>query len=360
MQATVNFEELQRALKVINSVLAKHSVVEWAKAVKITAQDNLMLESYGPEHAVKALVGADVKEPGEFIVDGTLIASDILKLKEDSVEIKADTTLQIAGRYKLVYPALDTQLPEKEALNPIQEIELDGTLVKTAIKHMMKVASKDPFVRNMNGVYINISDGIEFIATDGFRLHYAKLEDGNGSASGILPLDPLKGAVALITDSVLLKPFVAGMGFESEGIELKINYMDADFPNWKRAVPEGEPVAVYEDHPKAWKELFNTLSNVMKNDVVILDTSTSTITSKNPDIGKSIETSLTAKAIKTGDMKIGFNSAHMLDAVNFLSDIGKLIDADTIQVELRGPTTAIKLVLDDNFWALVMPIRLNV
>jgi DNA polymerase-3 subunit beta len=219
--------------------------------------------------------------------------------------------------------------------------------------------------KNLNGVLLETSsDGTthvwRMVATDGHRLAVAKVntpEPCPELSKGIII--PRKGLMEVkkITDvhenvsvGIHKNMFVV----KTENTVLKVNLVDAEYPDYKRVIPAEKGVSVTLD-----KELFlhalkrmNVVSSERYSGVIIsFNQDKMVLNSTNLDVGEATEE---IDITYTGeDMDVGFNVNYVIDAVSVIS-----MENIIMEVGVGLKPTLIKPAEGDNYLCIVMPLKI--
>jgi len=219
--------------------------------------------------------------------------------------------------------------------------------------------------KNLNGVLLETSsDGTthvwRMVATDGHRLAVAKVntpEPCPELSKGIII--PRKGLMEVkkITDvheNVSVGIYKNMFVVKTENTVLKVNLVDAEYPDYKRVIPAEKGVSVTLD-----KELFlhalkrmNVVSSERYSGVIIsFNQDKMVLNSTNLDVGEATEE---IDIAYTGeDMDVGFNVNYVIDAVSVIS-----MENIIMEVGVGLKPTLIKPAEGDNYLCIVMPLKI--
>jgi DNA polymerase sliding clamp subunit (PCNA homolog) len=141
---------------------------------------------------------------------------------------------------------------------------------------------------------------------------------------------------------------------KTENTVLKVNLVDAEYPDYKRVIPAEKGVSVTLD-----KELFlhalkrmNVVSSERYSGVIIsFNQDKMVLNSTNLDVGEATEE---IDIAYTGeDMDVGFNVNYVIDAVSVIS-----MENIIMEVGVGLKPTLIKPAEGDNYLCIVMPLKI--
>ncbi|PKN81873.1 MAG: DNA polymerase III subunit beta, partial [Deltaproteobacteria bacterium HGW-Deltaproteobacteria-1] len=219
--------------------------------------------------------------------------------------------------------------------------------------------------KNLNGVFLEMtSDGTNHIwrmvATDGHRLAVAKVntvEPCPEMTKGIII--PRKGLMEVkkiidvhenISVGVHKNMFVV----KTENTILKVNLVDAEYPDYKRVIPTEKGVTINLDKEAFLHALrrMNVVSSERYSGVIIsFSEGKMTLNSTNLDVGEAMEE---IDINYTGEeIDVGFNVNYVIDAISVIS-----MDSVIMEVGVGLKPTLIKPAEGDNYLCIVMPLKI--
>ncbi|MEN6467751.1 MAG: DNA polymerase III subunit beta [Smithella sp.] len=357
IQKTLGIVEKKTTTPILNNVLLK---AEHNK-LKIIATDR--------EISLISDYEADIAEKGEITLSAKKLYEMVREIQGDIVHFtKSANNIVKVTCQRAVYkiPGLPADdFPSVADSQNVQFFNIPGSAIKELINKTSFAMAFDESRKNLNGVLLETSsDGTNHIwrmvATDGHRLAVAKVttaEPGPEMAKGIII--PRKGLMEVkkITDvheNVSIGIHKNMFVVKTENTVLKVNLVDADYPDYKRVIPAEKGVGVTLEKESFLHALrrMNVVSSERYSGVIISFTSGKmTLNSTNLDVGEAteeIDISYTGE-----DMDVGFNVNYVIDAVSVVS-----MDNIVMEVGVGLKPTLIKPAEGDNYLCIVMPLKI--
>jgi DNA polymerase III subunit beta len=357
IQKTLGIVEKKTTTPILNNVLLK---TEHNK-LKIVATDReiSLISDYEAEIAEKGEITLSAKKLYEMVRE---IQGEIIHFSKSNNNIVKITCQRAI--YKI--PGLSAEdFPSVADDQDVKFFNIPGLVLKDLINKTSFAMAVDESRKNLNGVLLETStDGDNFIwrivATDGHRLALAKAvtpESGLEMVKGIII--PRKGLMEVkkiidFHDNVGIGLHKNMFIVKTENTVLKVNLVDADYPDYKRVIPMEKGISIALD-----KEIFlhalrrmNVVSSERYSGVIISFTAGKMIlNSTNLDVGEATEE--IDINYSGDDLDVGFNVNYVIDAVS-------VINGDNILMEVgQGlKPTIIKPAEGDNYLCIVMPLKI--
>ncbi|KAF0159213.1 MAG: DNA polymerase III subunit beta [Syntrophaceae bacterium] len=357
IQKTLGIVEKKTTTPILNNVLLK------------TEHNKLKIIATDREISLISDYDADIAEKGEITLSAKKLYEMVREIQGDIIHFtKSANNIVKVTCQRAVYkiPGLSADdFPSVADSENVQFFNIPGSAIKDLINKTSFAMAFDESRKNLNGVLLETtSDGTthiwRMVATDGHRLAVAKVntvEPCPEMTKGIII--PRKGLIEVkkLTDvhenasvGIHKNMFVV----KTDNTVLKVNLVDADYPDYKRVIPAEKGVSVTLD-----KELFlhalkrmNVVSSERYSGVIISFTSGKmTLNSTNLDVGEAteeIDISYTGE-----DMDVGFNVNYVIDAVSVIS-----MENIIIEVGAGLKPTLIKPAEGDNYLCIVMPLKI--
>lgn len=355
-------------LEVLGTTL---SVVEKKNIMPILA--NVLLEADEPilkisatdlDVAINVKAQAQVDEPGKITVSAKNLYDIVRESagKEIVIQTSDNDHLEITSnqsRYKIM------GLSAKEFPKIPAE---DGRFAKISTETLLKMFDKVCFAmssdetrHHLNGVLLEKADDttVVMVATDGHRL---ALDRNALDLSGMKQekiIIPRKGV------NELRKMIASEKGFEmavaernifvkTEKQSLYIRLIDGNFPDYRRVIPEGNPVKVRiprEGLAGALRRVSLLANDRSKGVALYFCNNSLSVTSSNPEIGEAREEM--AINYKGPVLNIGFNARYFMDVLAVITD-------DDVTIEFKDELSPCLVTCDSavGFRAVVMPMRM--
>jgi DNA polymerase-3 subunit beta len=357
IQKTLGIVEKKTTTPILNNVLLKAET----NKIKIIATDR--------EISLISDYDADIAEKGEITLSAKKLYEMVREIQGEVVHFtKSANNIVKVTCQRAVYKIPGLPADDFPSVADSQQVEffnILGSVLKDLISKTSFAMAFDESRKNLNGVLLETtSDGKNHIwrmvATDGHRLAMARaitVDPCPELAKGIII--PRKGLLEVkklmdVHENVSIGIHKNMFVVKTENTILKVNLVDAEYPDYKRVIPAEKGVSVTLD-----KELFlhalrrmNVVSSERYSGVIISFTADKmTLNSTNLDVGEATEE---IDIVYTGeDMDVGFNVNYVIDAVSAIS-----IDNVVMEVGVGLKPTLIKPAEGDNYLCIVMPLKI--
>jgi DNA polymerase-3 subunit beta len=228
------------------------------------------------------------------------------------------------------------------------------------LERVVRAASRDESRPVLTGVLIQFEPGrLTMAATDSYRLAMkeAPLEDGAPEAlEAIVPhraLNELQRLVGGTTGDLQVSIQPNGVAFGVDDVWLTSRRIDGTFPNFRSLVPD-----TFEHEIVVPRGEFHDI--VRRVGVFARHTAPlrlrfaegeTRVAAQTPDVGEARESLPTP--VSGEPIEIGFNADYLRDGV-------ETVAGDDLRIRLINPLRpALLRGVDDDFWYLLMPIRLS-
>ncbi len=314
------------------------------------------------EVSLRTALEARVEGDGAVVVPGRLLTELARLLPESEVVIEYrpdEGTVQItcgSATYRLhTYGAEDfPRLPEVDAA---QLYGVDREALLDTIARVSRSASRDESRPVLTGVLVRFEPGkLVMAATDSYRLSVKEtaLEAEVPELEAIVPARAL-GELTRIAQSgerVELGVHENQVVFGADGVWLTTRRIDGQFPNYKQLLPETFEHEVPLPREELLDVVRRTAVMAQRNSPLRLRFAEGelTVSAQTQDVGEARE----SLPVSFGGepLEIGFNAEFLRDGI-------ESIVADEIQLKLISPLRPGLIQAEgDDFWYLIMPIRL--
>lgn len=319
---------------------------------------------------------AGVDEPGLEVVPGRLFNEIVRNLGSGQVSLaSAEGELEIASgrghfRVRTLMPDDYPALPVEESAADSISAEMDSGALAGSLAQVVRSASSDESRQVLTGVLWEIGPGrLTLAATDSYRLAVSevKVEGGPGEAvKVILPARALAelgralqgtgGCVRTLVRDNLVTFFLATGGQEGSGggqSVIATRFIEGEFPNYRRLLPEGYPNALTVDR-ESLLETVKRVGLLAQNNlpVKLRLAGELEISAHTPDVGEGQEV---VDAEYQGEpFVIAFNP-------QFLHEGASAIRTERVVLEAGDGLKPALLKGEDetSFTYLLMPVRLS-
>ena len=355
------------ALNITQGVVAKKNVMAILSNVLIEASVQaplIQLSATDMEVAVHIQAQAQIEKSGRITVNAKSLY-DIIKesvSEEISFEVKDETGRIVISSGHSEYNILGLSATEYPALP-----EIKGDFFRIGTEDLASMIDKVGFAMStdetryhLNGVLFEKNeDGLVMVATDGHRLSFVS-KDLKGLVFNqdrlILPRKGVNELRSLLSQekSVELCFSDRHVFCKTEKQTLYIRLLDGNFPDYRRVIPEANPIQIglpREDLIGALKRV-SLLSNERSKGVTFyFCNNLLSVTSSNPEIGEAkeeIDISYSGPILN-----IGFNAKYFLDVLAVIPD-------ETVNIAFKDNTSPCVVLCesDPGFRSVVMPMRL--
>jgi DNA polymerase-3 subunit beta len=312
------------------------------------------------ELSLRTSLPARVEGEGALVVPGKLLVDIARLLPADEVVIEHrpdDGAVQItSGSYTSrlhVYAAEDfPRLPPVDV--PLQAVARESLL--ETIERVSRAASRDESRPVLTGILVRFEGtSLVMAATDSYRMAVKETElaEPGPELDAIIPARAL-GELARIAagEHIQLGVQENHVVFGTGDAWLTTRRIDGQFPNYKQLRPEAFELELELPRDELLQVVRRAGVMVQRNSPLRLRFAEGelTVSAQSQDVG---ETRESLPAGYTGDpLEIGFNA-------DFLREGLESVKGDQVKVQLINPLRPGLLSADgDDFWYLIMPIRL--
>ena len=361
---TCNKQDLQDAILIAQKAITGKSTITILEGILIKAQGNtLTLIGSDKDISIETKLAADIKQPGEIVIDSKIFGEIIRKLPNDKVTIETldNNTVQITclkSVFNIVYMDAD-QFPELPKINENQIFSIPQSTLKNMIKGTSFAITQDESRPILQGILFEVKDGhLNLVALDGYRLAVrTELLDTSNSINAVIPGRTLIEVAKILEDSD-----------ENVNITFTTNHILFSLENTKviSRLLEGEYIKYNSLLPQEYKLLVNVKRQDLQNGIeraslmstdsnsnlikLNIESDTIIITS-NSQLGKVREE--VAIDLQGESLQIAFNSRYILDIL-------KNMEAEEIVMEFTSSVSPciLKDKESDKCKYLVLPVRL--
>lgn len=372
-------ENLQKSLSPIGRIISQRAQLPVLANVLISAKKNSFnLLATDLEVGVKIDTPAKIEEEGEITVPGKPLLEFVSMLPPEKIELETKgTALKLKSKKQ---DAMFLGIPSSEfpifnggdgAPNENPILNIDINILRKIIKNVVFAAATDDSRPVLNGVFlksIREKQGEHFfVATDGYRLSFKKIEvkaGGGGNVTLIIPSRILKEVGFLIDKEesqddkkvdVFLTPPQNQIKFKIGDSMLVGRLIEGEFPDYEKIIPQdANTTAVIEREDmlhsvKIASILARDSANIIR---VALRKDGILISANAPQVGES--RSFVGATITGEENEIAFNSRFLLEFLTSLEE-------KEIIFEMTGPLNpgVFRIKNDDSFLHLIMPVRIQ-
>lgn len=359
---------LLKEIAIAQEIISSRNTLSILSNVLLICHDNtLTIKATDLKVSFQTHIEVEGKEPGSITVFCDKLLGILRSLPEGELEINVDENLMVSIRP--VFQKIDFNLksvpsdkyPEIKEIPDESYFEVPQSDFLDMISKTLFAVSSDETRYFMNGVYLEKVDGeLIMVATDGRRLSYvskkvdASIQDFNGV---IIPpkilhlirkLAPGEGNLSLaVGDNNLFVRF--------NQHRVSSNLIDAQFPNYKRVIPEKQEhrlLVARASLQAALKRVSLLVEEKSRRIQLGIEPSNLIVNSAEGEIGSATE-----------ELPCEYDGPEMTIAANYMYLLEPLRESteEKIGVEFTEPDKAITLrpVPEKDYFHIVMPMQVG-
>ena len=346
MKFTIAREKLLDPLQLTSGVVERRQTSPVLANLLLNLEEDRLVITGTDQEVELTVVITDVvvDSPGEVTVPARKLL-DICKSLPDGAEMSANLegnrVAVDSGRFNSFlatlpvseFPNIETGVYEVTIALPVQELK--RLLQRTSFA----MAQQD--VRYFfNGVLLEVLDGVvRFVATNGQRLATSFVSTGaQGSHQFIIPRKGVAELVRVLDEDsgepVTLNFTANHMQVDRGNVRLITKLIDATYPDYSRAIPNGGDKVVIADRRLLKEALSRTaiLSNELYRNVrLMLGPGKLDMHANNPQQEEAEET--VTVEYEGDSLEIGFNVSYLIEALSAMK-------SDTVRMTFSDPGSA--------------------
>ncbi len=360
---TVSRNELAQKLSLVSRGVSTRTAVQILGGILLRAAgDSAVLAATDMELSLRTPLEARVSGDGAVVVPGKLFAdlSRLLPEGDVALEYREDeNVLQVRcgpAEYRLnTYSAEDfPRLPDAEAASTHT---VDAGSLLATVASVGRAVSRDEARPVLTGILVRFGEGkLVMAATDSYRLSYKEtpLEGGVPELEAIVPARALEEVRRLATaaDTLELGVQENQVLFGIDGTWLTTRRIEGQFPKFDELRPKEFKHEVVLPREELLEVVRRTSVMAHRNSPLRLRFAPGEVTvwAQTQDVGEARET--LPVRFDGEPLEIGFNADFLRDGIESAEgDDMRLRLIDPLRPGLiQGP--------EDDFWYLIMPIRL--
>src|SRR5438132_281446 len=363
MNVVCQREELSQKLGIVARAVSTRASVQILSGVLLRAEGGrLHLAATDMELSLRSSLEAQVGGDGSVVVPGRLLVDLVRLLPESEVTIEHridESVVHITSGPSTsalhTYAAED--FPRLPDLDAVGTFTVDRESLLSTVSRVARSASRDESRPVLTGILVRFEQGkLVMAATDSYRLSVKEtpLEGDAPELEAIIPARALAelGRIAQSGETVELGVHENQVVFAADDVWLTTRRIDGQFPNYKQLLPETfeHDVTV----PRA--ELLDVVRRVavmaQRNSPLRLRFAEGelTVSAQTQDVGEARESM--PVQFSGEPLEIGFNAEFLREGI-------ESVTTEEIQLRLISPLRPGLITAEgDDFWYLIMPIRL--
>src|ERR671935_2887642 len=363
MKIVCQRDDLAQKLGVVSRAVSTRASVQILSGVLLRAEGGrLNLAATDMELSLRSTLTAQVDGEGAVVVPGRLFVDLVRLLPESEVTIEHrvdESVVRItsgASSSSLhTYAAED--FPRLPDLDAVGTFTVDRESLLHTVSRVARSASRDESRPVLTGILVRFETGkLVMAATDSYRLSLKEtaLTGDVPELEAIIPARALAelGRIAQSGDTLELGVHENQVVFAADDVWLTTRRIDGQFPNYKQLLPETFEHDVALPRAEVLDVVRRVAVMAQRNSPLRLrfEEGQLTVSAQTQDVGEAHET---LPAQFSGEpLEIGFNAEFLREGIESVS-------SDEIRLRLISPLRpGLITAEDDDFWYLIMPIRL--
>ena len=363
MKIVVRQGDLAQKLGVVSRAVSTRATVQILSGVLLRAEGGrLHLAATDMELSLRSSLEAQVDGDGAVVVPGRLLVDLVRLLPEEEVtfEQRPDegvvrVTCGPSSASLHTYAAED--FPRLPDLDAVGTFTVDREALLDTVARVARSASRDESRPVLTGILVRFEAGkLVMAATDSYRLSVKEtpLQGDSPELEAIIPARALGelSRIAQSGDNVELGVHENQVVFAADDVWLTSRRIDGQFPNYKQLLPETFEHEVTLPRTELLDVVRRVAVMAQRNSPLRLRFAEGelTVSAQTQDVGESRES--LPVPFSGEPLEIGFNAEFLREGV-------KSVSTDEIQLRLISPLRPGLLRAEgDDFWYLIMPIRL--
>jgi len=358
---------LVNAISVASRTVAQKSAISALEGIHVKAGMYLYLSGYNLETGITVTVHADVQKTGECVMPARLFFDIIRKLPDEEVTVTVDENYKVSIRAGIA--AFSITAMSAEDYPELPDVEFENA-IKLPQRDLRELISGTIFSVSENqarpihtGCLFEVeNESITMVAVDGYRLALRRFfpeVPTERTVKFVAPAAALKEVEKILADTDEPASFTLGRKhilFEMGGVTLVCRILEGDFLDWRRVVPENNPILLVANRS-------SLTASIDRVGLIVSEKIKSPVRCKFGEgmaEFKTITTIGEAYDVCTvngdgKDLEIGFNCKYLLEALKAVPD-------DEVTLELSNGLSPIVLTPCDGsrkFAYMVLPVRLK-
>ena len=356
---------LSAAIDGVSKAVTMRSAIPVLEGILLKAEGfQLTLTGYDLEMGIVTTIEANVKEPGEIVLNAKLLSSMISRMPAGQISIlSADngkTTIKSGVAEFEIQSMAATDFPDLPNTGAEETLNIKTGVLRDMIERTLYAVSQDEKKPAHTGELFEISpDKLTVVALDGYRRAIVERPvEAIKEIRIIVPSKTMNEVSHLLAnddeETVHISANRRYVVFTTAGYTIMSRLIEGDFLNYESVIPKDRKTRVTVE----CKNFIDTIERAsliiterLKNPLRISFAEDRVTVRCQTPLGKVVDEF--APVSMEGDaVEIGFNNRYLLDALRF-SKCEKMV------LEINGPLSPVKLLPEDgkDFIYLVLPVR---
>ena len=364
MIITISKNNFLRALQTTEKIISRNLNLPILNNILLkTDKGRLKLSSTNLEIGINYWIGSKIKEEGEIAVPSKIITDFIQNIQDEKITLttRKNTLLINSDHYKTQILGFETKdFPIIPEIKEKPVLKIRAQILKNAFLSVVDSTAISETRIELTGVYTQLGgSGVEFAATDGFRLAEKSIlyenDQKNEINSFIIPRSTAFEIIRILSDldeDINISLSDNQIKFSGNDFYLISRLIDGQYPDYKKVIPEkfiSRAVLNRDDFQKQIRlssifssSIFDIKLQVQNDKTIIL--------AKNQDRGE-INSSISS-ILKNEPFDVSVNYHYLLDGL-------KVVNSQKVVLEFTGNGSPLIIKPEEgkDFLYLIMPLR---
>ena len=361
MIITVNKNNFLKSLQVAEKIISRNLNLPILNNILLkTDKGRLKISSTNLEIGINYWIGSKIKEEGEIAVPAKIITDFIQNIQDEKVTLatKKNTLLINSDNYKTQILGFETkEFPIIPEIKEKPVMKIFSAVLKNALLSVVDSTAISETRPELTGVYVQLhNSGIDFAATDGFRLSEKRIPFENlKTASFIIPRTTIFEVIRIISDldeDIHVSLSSNQILFSGNDFHIVSRLIDGQYPDYKKIIPDkfiSKALFNKDDFQKQIRLSSIFSSNIFDIKLSVQNDKTVTL-AKNQDRGEI--NSAISSILKNEPFEVSMNYHYLLDGL-------KIINSDKVVLEFTGNGSPLVIKPEEgkDLIYLIMPLR---
>ena len=343
---------LSAAIDGVSKAVTMRSSIPVLEGILLKAEGfQLTLTGYDLEMGIVTTIEANIKEPGEIVLNAKLLSSMISRMPAGQISIVAadngKTTIQSGVAQFEIQSMPATDFPDLPNTGAEQTLTIKTGVLRDMIDRTLYAVSQDEKKPAHTGELFEIElDKLTMVALDGYRL--AIVERPITAVKDIRIIVPSKTMTEVShllanddEEDVHISANRRYVVFTTAGYTIMSRLIEGEFLNYRNVIPAGSRTRVTIDT----KDFISTIERAS-----LIITEGKVVVRCQTNLGRVVDEF--SAACEGDEVEIGFNNRYLLDAL-------RNARTEQVRMEISGPLSPVKVlpVEGNDFLYLVLPVR---
>lgn len=352
------------ALDGVSKAVTTRSSIPVLEGVLLKAEGfQLTLTGYDLEMGITTTIEANVREPGEIVLNAKLLSDMARRMPAGEISIvvgdTGNTTIQGGVAQFEIQSMLASDYPDLPNTGAERTLTIKTGVLRDMIERTLYAVSQDDKKPAHTGELFEIEpDRLTIVALDGYRLAIVdRPVTANKDIRIIVPAKTMTEVNRLLASDDDADVHICAnrrfVVFMTAGYTIMSRLIEGEFLNYRNVIPEGWRTRVTLDT----RDFIDTIERAsliiterLKNPLRVSFTERRVTVRCQTNLGKVVD-EFDARA-EGEDVEIGFNNRYLLDAL-------RNARAEKVVLEISGPLSPVKVLPENgsDFTYLVLPVR---